>query len=181
MIITLSGTPGSGKSTIAKLLAQKLKLKHYSTGDFMRQIAEKRKIDLMELSKLAEKDITIDHEIDAYAKKLGETEDNFIIDTRLGFHFIPPAIKIFLDASLDIRAQRVFKDQRPSEKAAQTVAEMKKAIQTREQSEIKRYQKYYQLNPYDHQNFDLVVDTGHSNPEEIVKKILEFVKKRKSL
>jgi len=178
MILTISGTPGSGKSTIAKLLVKELKLKHYSTGDFMREIAQKRKIDLMELSKLAEKDIAIDREIDAYAKKLGETEDNFILDTRLGFHFIPQAIKIFLDASLDIRAHRVFKDQRPSEKAVKTIAEMKKQIQKRQDSEIKRYQKYYNLNPYDHKNFDLVVDTGHSNPEEIVKKILEFVKKQ---
>ena len=51
MIITISGTPGSGKSTVAKMIATKLGFKHYSTGDFMRQMAKERGISLEELSK----------------------------------------------------------------------------------------------------------------------------------
>ena len=44
MIITLSGNVASGKSTVGKALAEKLKLKHYSTGDFMRKIAKEQKV-----------------------------------------------------------------------------------------------------------------------------------------
>ena len=36
MKITISGKAGSGKSTIARGLAKKLELKHYSIGDLMR-------------------------------------------------------------------------------------------------------------------------------------------------
>ena len=50
MVITISGEPGAGKSTTAKLLAKKLSCKHYSTGDFMRDMAEERKISLLELT-----------------------------------------------------------------------------------------------------------------------------------
>ena len=100
MIITISGALGSGKSTVAKILVQKFNLKHYSTGDFMREIAVKRGITLLELSKLAETDKSIDEELDERQIKLGEEEDNFIIDARLGWHFIPNSIKIFLDVTL---------------------------------------------------------------------------------
>ena len=55
MIITISGKPGSGKSTIAKILAEKLKLKHYSAGDFRREKAKKLCLSLEEFNKLGEK------------------------------------------------------------------------------------------------------------------------------
>ncbi|MCX6741353.1 MAG: AAA family ATPase, partial [Candidatus Parcubacteria bacterium] len=42
MIITLSGKPGSGKTTVAKILAEKLGYKFYSTGDLRGQMAMKR-------------------------------------------------------------------------------------------------------------------------------------------
>ena len=88
MIITISGIAGSGKSTVAKLLAKKLNYKHYSIGDFMREIAKQRKTTLLELSKEAEKDSSIDKELDQKQIELGKTQDNFVIDSRLGFHFI---------------------------------------------------------------------------------------------
>ena len=46
MIITISGKPGSGKSTVAKEAAKKLKLKYYCIGDFQRKIARKKSISL---------------------------------------------------------------------------------------------------------------------------------------
>jgi len=64
MIITISGKAGSGKSTVAKQLAKKLNLKHYSIGDIMRKLAKEKNISLNELSKLAEKDKTIDLTLD---------------------------------------------------------------------------------------------------------------------
>ena len=138
MIITISGTAGSGKSTIGKLLAKKLNLKHYSTGDFMRKIAKKRNISLIELSELAEADLSIDQEIDNFSKDLAK-QDNFIIDSRLAYHFIPNSIKIFLDANLGIRAQRISKDKRTDE--PQDLQKLKKEIQQREKSEKKRFHK----------------------------------------
>ena len=174
VIITISGTPGSGKSTIAKFLAKKINLKHYSTGDFMRKIAKERNITLAELGEIAEADLSIDQEIDNWSKKLGETEDNFIIDSRLAFHFIPQAVKIFLDADIKTRVKRIFKDKRPGE-SAKTKKDMEKEILQRQESESKRYKEYYNIDHFDKTNYDLLIDTTDLTPEEITKKIIEFL------
>ena len=56
-IITIAGANGSGKSSTAKKLALQLKFKHFSSGDFMRQIARENNTTLEELAKLRKKKI----------------------------------------------------------------------------------------------------------------------------
>ena len=179
MIITISGALGSGKSTVAKILVQKFNLKHYSTGDFMREIAAKRGITLLELSKLAETDRSIDKELDNYQIQLGKYEDNFIIDARLGWHFIPNSIKIFLDVTDEEAAKRIFKEGRTDEKYNTDLNATLENIKNRRASEIKRYLDYYNLNYYDHNNYDLVVDTTEIPAEEVAEKIIKFIEEKK--
>jgi len=174
MIITLGGKSGSGKSTVAKLLAKKLNFEHYSNGDFMRELARQKNISLLELSKIAETTREIDEILDKRQRELGESQDNFIIDSRLGFHFIPNSKKIFLDADLEIRAKRILNDKIRKESNI-TLKEAIRNIKLREKSEMARYKQYYNLNPYDKKNFDFVINTTKSNSEEITKQILDFV------
>ena len=178
MIITVSGKAGSGKSTIAKALAKKLGLKHYSSGDFMREMAKEKGITLAELSKQAEQDnCAIDKEIDERQKKLGETEKDFVIDGRLSAFFIPNAdFKIFLDVELDEGARRIVKDKRATE-SAEDIKEMKKKIEKREASEAKRYKQYYGFDCYDKSYYDILIDTTELGIEEILDKILKLVKR----
>ncbi len=172
MIITISGLPGSGKSTVAKLLAKKLGYVHHSTGDFMGELAVKRGVSLLELSKLAEKDSSIDKAIDDRLVELQE-EDDLVIDSRLGFHFIPNSVKIFLDVDPDIGATRVFGNPRPDEKENKTIALTKANIAKRIASERMRYKKYYGVDCYEKKYYDIVVDTSERAPEEVVQKILD--------
>ncbi|MFH1276030.1 MAG: (d)CMP kinase [Candidatus Woesearchaeota archaeon] len=177
MIITISGTAGSGKSTVGKLLAKKLGYKHYSMGDLQRQIAQQRNITLVELQKLEEKDPSIDQDLDQMQVKLGEKEDNFVIDGRLSFHFIPNSLKIFLDSDLEIRAKRIFTDKisdRSTEKNI-SLEDTKQKMKEREDSEIKRYKKYYNLNPYDKTNYDLICDASEMTIEENANVIIKFI------
>ncbi len=176
MIITIGGKAGSGKSTIAKQLAKKLNLKHYSIGDLQRDIAKERGISLMELSKLEEEDPAIDKELDEKQKELGKKEDNFVIDGRLSAFFIPNSIKIFLDADEKVRAERILKDERDSEKS-NNINEAINQIKEREESENKRYEKYYGFDCYDESKYDHIIDTTDLAPDEIVEKIVKVVKK----
>ncbi len=178
MIITISGTPGSGKSTVARLLAKKLKYRHYSMGDFQRQLAEKKGLTLLELGKLEEKGPSLDQEVDQLQKKAGETEDNFVIDSRLGFYFIPHSIKVYLTASPKIRAQRIFFEKRKKEQNT-TLATTLKRMKLRESSEKKRYHKYYHLNPNQKKHYDLLIDATELSPEKVQDTIFHFLQKEK--
>jgi predicted cytidylate kinase len=179
MIITISGALGSGKSTVAKILAKKFNLKHYSTGDFMREIAAKRGVTLLELSKIAETDRSVDKELDDYQIKFGKEENDFIIDARLGWHFIPNSIKIFLDVTDEEAAKRIFNEGRKDEKYNTDLNATLDNIKNRRESEIKRYQDYYEVNYFDHDNYDLVVDTTGIPADEVAEKVIKFIEERK--
>lgn len=166
----ISGTPGSGKSTVAKELARELGFKHYSAGDFMRQMAKERGVSLLELSKRAEKDKSIDKEIDRRTQKLAEEEDDFVIDSRLAFHFIPRAFKVFLKVDSDVAAQRIYKDieenKREQEREFASQEHVRKGIEKRMASEKQRYEEYYGIDFLKESHYDLVLDTEGKTIEE---------------
>ena len=111
MRITISGKAGSGKSTVAKMLSERLNLRHYSIGDLMRAMAKEKKMSLLEFNKIAEKNKSIDFELDNKLKELGKAKDNFVVDGRLTAFFIPNAeARVFLDANDEVRAERILKD-----------------------------------------------------------------------
>ena len=181
MIITISGKAGSGKSTVARLLSEKLSLKHYSIGDLMRAIAHEKNLSLLELNKLAETDKSIDLELDNKLKELGKTKDNFVVDGRLAAFFIPNAkVKVFLDTEDKVRAERILKDKRQQEKS-KDLDEMIAVIRKREESEKKRYKQYYGADYFDEKLYNFVIDTTNLTPNKVVEKIIEFVKKNKSI
>ena len=64
MLITVSGLPGSGKTTVAGLVSRQLGLKHVYAGDLFRKEAERRGLTLAAFSQLAEKDHEIDRALD---------------------------------------------------------------------------------------------------------------------
>ena len=178
MIITISGKAGSGKSTIAKLLSEKLNLKHYSIGDLMRAMATEKGLSLLDFNKLAEKDSSIDFELDNKLKELGKTKDNFVVDGRLTAFFIPHAqVKVFLETYDEVRAQRILKDKRQQEKS-KSLKETITNIKKREESEKKRYRKYYGVNYLDKGFYNYVIDTTNLAPNEVIDKIIKFAKEK---
>ena len=180
MIITIHGRAGSGKSAVAKLLAKKLGFTHFSMGDMRRRMAHERGMTLAEFNKLGEKESFTDREVDDFQKELGRRKDNIVIDGRTCFHFIPHSFKIYLDADPEVRAKRVFMDNRHVE-GFRSIEDTKKALAERELSDKKRYKKYYNINVYDKRHFDMIIDTTNLSVEEVVKKILKSLKKRQDI
>jgi cytidylate kinase len=166
-IITIAGNNSSGKSTIAKLVAVRLVRKHESVGDWMKSMASEKGITLEQLSLIAESDPSIDKELDELNKKIG-TQHNVVLDSRLGFHFIPESFKVFLSASPEVAAKRFMKDLETnkirlneSESTPKSWEEAAELLQKRYISERKRYKDQYGIKDHtDPQNFDLIVDTG---------------------
>ena len=171
MIIAISGKAGSGKSTVAKLVAERLKLKHYSIGDLMRKLAKEKGMSLSKMSKLAEKDKSIDMELDKKTIELRE-KNNFVIDGRLTAYFLPYAdLKVFLDCDDKVRAERILKDKRSGERS-KSLRELVKQIRQREQSERKRYIRLYKIDYRDKSFYSLIIDTTNLSIMEVADKII---------
>lgn len=178
MRITISGLPGSGKSTLADNLASQLKLKRYSVGDFRREAAIKKGLTLEEYNHLGEKDPSTDKDADEWQINLGK-QDNFIIDGRLSWYFTPDSVKIFLTVDEKIGAKRIMLENR-EEELASSEEEAAEKIRERIKSDIKRYKKYYKLNPYDKKNYDFVLDTSKLTIKETTERVLKFLKHDKA-
>jgi CMP/dCMP kinase len=178
-IITIAGKLGSGKSSTAKMVAKMLNYEHHSTGEFMRQMASEKNIKLDELSKMAETDDSIDKELDDHNLEIGKM-NNVILDSRLGFYFIPDSFKVFLELDPRIASERILEDRKSNpdrHKEAvgfNTKEEIAESINNRLLSERKRYQYLYKIeNHTAHNNFDLVIDTEKIPLEEVSKKVIE--------
>jgi len=178
MIITITGNLGSGKSTVGKFLAKKFGYKHYSIGDFMSEIAEEKGLSLMQLSFEAEKSDWVDKHMDEKQIALGKEEDNFVIDSRLGWHFIPNSFKIFLKTNVDVAAKRIFNDHREDEKENVSLEATKTNIDRRVLSEKKRYKEYYGIE-VKNEHFDYVLDTTNISKKEVCKTVLKKVLEHK--
>lgn len=181
MIITLTGLPGAGKSTIAKLLSERLGWTWYSMGDLRGKLAQERGMTIDEYNALGETHAFTDKDVDAYQTKLGKEQNHLIIDGRLSWHFIPDSFKIFLDVNEDEAARRIFEAAkqglRKDEKPYVSPEEVKHRVHDRLASDQKRYKQYYNLDYLDRSNYDLVIDTTSLTPEKIVNCILDKLPK----
>lgn len=183
-LITIAGKLGSGKSSTAKKVAEMLGYKHLSSGDFMRDVASERGISLMELNRTAEGDNSIDKELDNRNIEIGK-QSEIILDSRLGFYFIPDSFRVYLDLPLEVSAERILKDKennpnRLKEDSASfnTKEDVMKSVINRQESERLRYEKLYGIKDVSNaNNFDLIIDTSKYSLEEVTQKIVEEYKK----
>lgn len=180
MIISLSGAPGSGKSTIAQMLADKLGWPRYYIGGLRREAAQKRGLTLAEYNKLGEKDASTDKEVDEYQAELGKKEDNFVIEGRTSWHFIPQSLKIYLDVKPEEGARRIFgslqkKNSRNEDKSLDTLEDVLASTSERIASDVRRYRQYYGVDVYDQANYDFCLDTTHLTPEQVFSQVFSWV------
>jgi predicted cytidylate kinase len=176
MKITIGGAPGSGKSTIARMLAKKLNYKFYSIGNIRRRMAEAKGLSIQEFNKLGE---DTDTEVDSFQKKMGEQDDNFVLEGRLCYKFVPDSFKIYFNCDLKIAAERIFKDQRSSEKDMDSVNNAEAAIKERMENDRKRYKERYGIDYPEMDKFDIIIDTSNIPIDEVLNKVLKEIEAHK--
>ena len=181
-IITIAGKPGSGKSSTAKLLAERLEYEHFSSGDLFREIARSRGQNVKQANLDAENkkldNDNIDELVDSRLREIGKHENNKVIDSRTAWHWMPAAFKVFLDLDLEVAADRIIKAMEVSDVAGvrnehipESVHEYAQELRDRLDSESRRYENLYKIDPYVLSNHDFVIDSGENNLEEVVSKI----------
>ena len=174
--ISLAGDLGSGKSTVSKILIERLGAEYYSTGAIVRSIAEKHGMSVVELNVYMETHPEIDHEIDDGLKALSSVDKLLVIDSRMAWHFTEGTFKVYLSADPETSALRIMNDNRAGEHAA-TLEETVKETRARRESEKKRYMTQYGVDIKDMKNYSLIVDTSHATPEEVAECLIsEFEK-----
>ncbi len=175
MKITLAGDQGSGKSTVAKLLLEATGATYYSTGAYARAYATRMGMDVNTFGDYTQAHPEIDYEIDSTLKPLSEDDGNWVIDSRMAWHFVKGSFTVFLFADRVEAAGRIFHAGRVTEKFS-SLEEAIVDIGHRRQVEIERYRDLYHVNIYDPQNYALLVDTTHATPQQIADRILEGYK-----
>ncbi len=177
MKVTISGFPGSGKTTIGELLSEEYGIPFFSVGDLRGEYAKTRGMTIEELNELGKKDESTDKDADKYQAEWAQEKQHFALDGRLSYFFIPDSIKIFLAVSPEVGAIRIFQDPRKDEKKYETVEEVQEANQKRCRNDMERYAKIYGIkNCYDETNFDIVIDTTDKNPQQVLELIKQNIR-----
>ena len=154
MKVTVSGPPGSGKSSVCQSLCERFGLERISAGEAFRALAEHRGVSLAELGALAEHDSTIDRELDLRLAELAATEENVLVEGRIAAFVVKDAdLRVYLTASPQVRAGRV------AQRECIAVDEAIRLNAEREASERRRYREFYGIDPDDFSAYDLLVNT----------------------
>jgi predicted cytidylate kinase len=171
MRITISGPPGSGKTTVCNKLSSLLSKDAIVFGKIFRDIAAERGMTLSELGAIAENDPSVDELIDSRILQIAAENDNMILESRLSAYMLTrngiPAFRVYLDASPDVRAARI------GTRDNETPEEARRTTEAREASEEKRYMMYYGIDVRDTSVYDLIVNTDDLDPDQVTEEIIK--------
>jgi len=169
--ITISGPPGSGKTTVAKILSEKLKIKLISAGEVFRQLAFERGMSLEEFSKFAESNPEIDILVDRVQREMAEKEKDAIVEGRLSGWMIKDAeLKVYIFADPEVRYSRIAK------REDKDISTVRKETRLREEVEKRRYQKFYGIDVDDWRIYDLIINSSRMSPEKIAEIIITAIR-----
>jgi cytidylate kinase len=169
VLVTISGLPGSGTSTVARLVAQALGLRHVDGGSVFRAMVAERGLDVAAFSAVAEGDPAIDVELDTRLAGIAR-EGDVLLESRLAAWIAVnegvAATKVWIDGDEGVRARRVAVRELIPDGAAL------EANRARETSERLRYRTLYAIELHDTSVYDLIVDSTDATPEGVAKSIL---------
>jgi len=174
--ITFAGRLGSGKSSTADALAEKLGYSRMSTGRLQRELSEKEGLSFKEYSEIQKTNPNFDYEVDQKLKDFIAENKDFVLDSRLAHIFEPRLFKVFLEVDTLVAAERMFADMQSNpERATEKVASVEELIENnahRLVSEQQRYKNLYDIdNHMNPEDFDVVINTGDYFLEQVVELI----------
>ncbi|MBQ8908026.1 MAG: AAA family ATPase [Clostridia bacterium] len=169
--ISLAGDLGSGKSTVAAILIERLGAEFYSTGVICRKFATERGMSVIEMNQYMESHPEFDKYIDDGLVALSDEDKAMVIDSRMAWHFVKGTFKVYMTTELAESAKRILRAKR-SEERATTVEECAANIKARKASESKRYFEKYGVLCKNLENYSLVIDSTYASPEDVADCIL---------
>jgi len=172
VVICISGMTGSGKSTVAKKLADKYGLGYFSGGNALRTLAHEEgyESDMRGWWETAEGlrfiqqrigDPAFDRRIDEKLLELAE-QGNVVLDSWTMPWLLKEGFKIWLEASPQVRAKRVVNRDNIS------IEEAVKALKEKDERTRQIYNGLYGFDlGHDLSPFNLVLATDELDPDEV--------------
>ena len=171
MIITIGGLAGTGTTTLAEKLSEKLDIPYISAGFIFREMAAEKGMSVLEFSEFAEGNDDIDKEIDKRQAEKAKSAENLIIEGRLSAYFVDNAdLRLWLVTPFDVRSDRI------AQREDKTVDVAKSEIITREKSEALRYKEIHNIDISNMDIYDLIINTDSFDPESISEIIIQTLK-----
>jgi len=179
-VICISGMAGTGKSTLAKKLAQKYGLKYYSGGDALKALAIEEGCSAsnngwwespegLAFLRQREKDPQFDKAVDDKLLEYAQ-QGNVLLDSWTMPWLLKTGFKIWLLASIEKRAERV------AERDNITVKDALRILKEKEGRTKAIYQKLYGFTlGEDYAPFNMVLDTDNLNAEEVFETLCEVL------
>lgn len=164
MLVTISGLPGSGTSTLARLVAPALGFDHLDGGTVFRAAAAEVGLTLAEFARRAEDDPAIDRALDDRLTERARAGD-VVLESRLAGWLAHraglDALRVWVACDEAERAKRVSGREGHDHPAALAQSRV------RERSERTRYLTYYGIDLADLSVYDLVVDSAAVTPDSL--------------
>ncbi len=162
LLITIGGLHGTGKSSVAEIIAKEFRLRRVSAGQLFRGLAVEHHMSLEEFSRFAEGNEKIDRMLD---DRLGAEarKGNAVIDGQLAAWMAEghSDLSILLTAPLDVRVRRI------AERDSVDFEKAKHETITREESERTRYLRYYNIDISDLSVYDIILNTDKYDLEGV--------------
>ncbi|MEM0158606.1 MAG: cytidylate kinase family protein [Thermoplasmataceae archaeon] len=169
MLITISGPIGSGKSTVGKIVADKLGYEFFSGGSIFRLAASQHGMTVEEYNVYSENHPEVDINQDNMLRDYMSIHDRVVVESRLaGWICLSngiPSFRVYLTAPIEVRIKRVMEREGDGDG-------VRERILIRESSEIKRYSKLYGVDYTDPSLYNMVIDTADLNPKEVADRIV---------
>lgn len=163
--ITLSGEVASGKTTIGKILAEKLNYDFISIGEETRRKAESLGLSIVEFQHQCLLNPELDRELDRSFSEKCNSRTQLVVDYRLGFHFVRDSYHIFLRISKKTAIDRMKKAGRSNETFH--------TIKQRNDSFREQFLKAHNVDYTNPNRYHLVVNVEEfANPDEIAEYIM---------
>jgi CMP/dCMP kinase len=116
VVITISGNPGAGKTTLGKMLAKELNYEFFSGGDLRGKYAQSLNKTIDELNDLCKEKPEYHTKCDKYQKVIAENNPNIVIESWLGWYFVKNSINIFISVDPRVGAERIYNEMKTNSK-----------------------------------------------------------------
>lgn len=164
-LIAVAGLPGTGTTTLCRILSPRLRLPHIYAGQLFRDLAKEHSMSVDEFGDYAETHPEVDIELDRRMISVAK-RGSAVIEGRMAAWQIREAhasgLKVLLEAPEETRARRVA-----DREGAKDWMAVLTQNRHREASEAKRYREFYGFDPNDPRHYDLVIDSSSRTPEQI--------------